>query len=501
MKRCQVMSLFVCYIFGHEVYVLMIGKEENIIELRNIGKSYDKDVSVIDDFNLGVRKGEFVTFLGPSGCGKTTILRMIGGFEIPTSGQILLNGHDISKLPPNKRPINTVFQKYALFPYLNIYDNIAFGLKLKKLPAKDIREKVGRVLEIVDLEGFEKRRVTTLSGGQQQRVAIARAIVNEPEILLLDEPLGALDYKMRKEMQLELKQMHEQLGITFIYVTHDQEEALTMSDKIVVIAHGKIQHAGTPEEIYKKPKNPFVADFIGERNIFNGFMTGERRVTFCDAEFDCVDDYPVGTKVDAVIRPENVTLTEPSAGKIQGEVISSVFKGNFHEITVQSDNYEIVAQHQASLPKGQAAGIVLRPSVIHIMPYDMTKNHYEGIFDEELKIHLADGVLEPDLSRLYPNSFVSDNKLYSKEGREIKIAGVQMEISFESKDASLSDDPEEGLVQGKIVSIIYKGDHYSYTVRSKNDIDYYVNDEWLWNIGDFVSVVVPEGKIQYGGFD
>jgi len=481
----------------------MMERKENIIELKNIKKCYDKDVPVIDGFNLEVQKGEFVTFLGPSGCGKTTILRMIGGFEFPTSGRILLSGKDISSLPPNKRPINTVFQKYALFPYLNIYDNIAFGLKIKKLPAKEIRRKVRRVLDIVDLEGFENRKVTTLSGGQQQRVAIARAIVNEPEILLLDEPLGALDYKMRKEMQLELKQMHEELGITFIYVTHDQEEALTMSDKIVVIAHGRIQHAGTPEEIYQKPKNPFVADFIGESNIFNGFMTGERKVTFCDAEFDCVDEYPVGTKVDAVIRPENVILTDVSKGKIRGKVISSVFKGNYYEVTVQSDNFEIVVQSSVPLKKEEETGIVFTPSVIHIMPYDMTKNHYSGTFDEEFMIHLADGVLVPDLSRLYPNSVLEDNVLYSKEGRQIKVDGTRIEISFESKDAGLSDDPEEGLVQGKIVSIIYKGDHYSYTVRSENDLDYYVNDEWLWNIGDYVSVVVPEEKIQYrlnGGF-
>ncbi len=227
-------------------------KRETIIELKNIRKIYDSDAPVIDNFSLQVKKGEFVTLLGPSGCGKTTLLRMIGGFELPTSGQILLNGQDISKLPPNKRPVNTVFQKYALFPYLNIFENIAFGLKLKKLPREEIQERVRRVLEIVDLEGFERRRVTTLSGGQQQRIAIARAIVNEPEILLLDEPLGALDYKMRREMQLELKQMHEELGITFIYVTHDQEEALTMSDKIVVMAHGRIQHEGTPEEIDRK---------------------------------------------------------------------------------------------------------------------------------------------------------------------------------------------------------------------------------------------------------
>ena len=236
---------------------------ENIIELKHITKNFDDNFTAVDDFNLEVQRGEFVTFLGPSGCGKTTTLRMIAGFEMPTEGEILLNGKDISKLPPNKRPINTVFQRYALFPHLNIYDNIAFGLKLKKLPKAEIEKKVKKALEMVDLEGFEDRRVQTLSGGQQQRIAIARSLVNEPEILLLDEPLGALDLKMRKEMQLELKEMHERLGITFIYVTHDQEEALTMSDKIVVMSEGRIQQIGTPEDIYNEPKNAFVADFIG----------------------------------------------------------------------------------------------------------------------------------------------------------------------------------------------------------------------------------------------
>ena len=239
----------------------------NIIELKNIVKTYDNGFTAVDGFNLEVKRGEFVTFLGPSGCGKTTTLRMIAGFEIPTSGEILLNGQDISKLPPNKRPINTVFQRYALFPHLNIFDNIAFGLKLKKLPKAEIVKKVKKVLEMVDLEGFEDRKVATLSGGQQQRIAIARALVNEPEILLLDEPLGALDLKMRKEMQIELKGMHDRLGITFIYVTHDQEEALTMSDKIVVMSEGEIQQIGTPEDIYNEPKNAFVADFIGESHL------------------------------------------------------------------------------------------------------------------------------------------------------------------------------------------------------------------------------------------
>ena len=283
---------------------------QNIIELRNIKKVFeDDDTTVVENFNLEVKKGEFVTFLGPSGCGKTTTLRMIAGFEFPTEGEILLNGEDISHLPPNLRPINTVFQRYALFPHLNVYENVAFGLNLKKLPKHVIDEKVKKVLEVVDLEGFEKRKISTLSGGQQQRIAIARAIVNEPDILLLDEPLGALDLKMRKEMQIELKAMHEQLGITFIYVTHDQEEALTMSDKVVVMSDGMIQQIGTPEEIYNEPKNAFVADFIGESNIFEGRMTASKTVAFCGAQFPCVDNVPKDTRVDVVVRPEDVVIT------------------------------------------------------------------------------------------------------------------------------------------------------------------------------------------------
>ena len=295
---------------------------DNIIELRHISKVYsDNGFKAVDDFNLEVKRGEFVTFLGPSGCGKTTTLRMIAGFEMPTSGEILLNGEDISQLPANKRPINTVFQRYALFPHMNIYDNIAFGLKLKKLPKEEIRKKVKRVLDIVDLEGFENRKISTLSGGQQQRIAIARALVNEPEILMLDEPLGALDLKMRQEMQLELKHMHDELGITFIYVTHDQEEALTMSDKIVVLSEGRIQQIGTPEDIYNEPQNAFVADFIGESNIFKGIMTGHMKVRFCGGEFIGMDDVPEGTLVDVVVRPEDVIITKPEDGIIEGEVV------------------------------------------------------------------------------------------------------------------------------------------------------------------------------------
>ena len=336
------------------------GKSENIIELKDICKVYDDNgFKAVDNFNLQVKRGEFVTFLGPSGCGKTTTLRMIAGFEMPTSGQILLNGEDISQLPANKRPINTVFQRYALFPHMNIYDNIAFGLKLKKLPKDVIRKKVKRVLSIVDLEGFEDRKISTLSGGQQQRIAIARALVNEPEILMLDEPLGALDLKMRQEMQLELKHMHDELGITFIYVTHDQEEALTMSDKIVVLSEGKIQQIGTPEDIYNEPQNAFVADFIGESNIFKGIMTGNMKVRFCGGEFMGMDDIPDGTLVDVVVRPEDVIITKPEDGTVTGEVTSVIFKGMHYEVTVESGKYEMVIRTTRCYAVGDKVGMQL----------------------------------------------------------------------------------------------------------------------------------------------
>ena len=472
--------------------------EENIIELKNIGLTFDDGFCVVENFNLTVKRGEFVTFLGPSGCGKTTTLRMIAGFDKPTEGEILLNGMDIRDLPPNKRPINTVFQRYALFPHLDVFDNIAFGLKLKKLPKAEIARKVKRVLEMVDLEGFEDRTINTLSGGQQQRIAIARALVNEPEILLLDEPLGALDLKMRKEMQLELKNMHKKLGITFIYVTHDQEEALTMSDKIAVMSEGRIQQIGTPEDIYNEPKNAFVADFIGESNIFNGIMTGKCRVRFCGAEFDCVDDVETGTMIDAVVRPEDVIITTPRNGIIQGKVTSVIFKGVHYEITVVSGKNEIVVQSTKTAVIGSDVGILIEPEGIHIMLAENVVNRIETGLNRDYGLLFLDGALSCDLTELFPGSkFNSDGQLIDGRGDVIEPETVRVIVSIKPEGIKMSDDSEAGLLCGNIINLIYKGDHYSYVVRTDEDEDFIVDDEDLWNMDDYVSLIISKESIEY----
>ena len=309
---------------------------EKLIEFRNIVKKFDGQ-TVLKGINLDINKNEFVTLLGPSGCGKTTLLRILGGFLEQDEGSVIFNGEEISKVPAYKRPINTVFQKYALFPHLNVYDNVAFGLRIKKMDEKLIEPKVNRMLELVGLDGYQKKDVTLLSGGQQQRVAIARALVNEPDVLLLDEPLSALDAKLRKEMQHELKRIQEEVGITFIFVTHDQEEALTMSDKIVVMKNGNIEQIGTPTEIYNEPANRYVANFIGESNIIDGIMKQDYLVRFDDKDFKCVDyDFKENQPVDVVIRPEDISIVRKVAGSLVGQVISVLFKGVHYEVIVET---------------------------------------------------------------------------------------------------------------------------------------------------------------------
>ena len=471
---------------------------DNIIELRHISKVYsDNGFKAVDDFNLEVKRGEFVTFLGPSGCGKTTTLRMIAGFEMPTSGEILLNGEDISQLPANKRPINTVFQRYALFPHMNIYDNIAFGLKLKKLPKEEIRKKVKRVLDIVDLEGFENRKISTLSGGQQQRIAIARALVNEPEILILDEPLGALDLKMRQEMQLELKHMHDELGITFIYVTHDQEEALTMSDKIVVLSEGRIQQIGTPEDIYNEPQNAFVADFIGESNIFKGIMTGHMKVRFCGGEFMGMDDVAEGTLVDVVVRPEDVIITKPEDGVVEGEVVSVIFKGMHYEVTVESGKYEMVIRTTKCYSVGERIGMKLEPDGIHIMLAEDHTTSFVTNINSDYTLDFNGKVINCDLTKVIPKSSMKDNVLVDENNEAVDTDKLKVMVSIQPYDIRMSDNVDEGLVSGHIINLIYKGDHYSYVIRTEYGHDLIVDDEYLWNMDDAVGLIMPEDKMKF----
>ncbi len=340
---------------------------KNLITLEHISKSYDGHV-VLDDLNLEIYENSFVTLLGPSGCGKTTTLRIIGGFETPDQGQVIFDGKDITNLAPNKRQLNTVFQKYALFTHMNIAENIAFGLRIKNKPESYIKDKIKYALKLVNLEGFENRMPDSLSGGQQQRIAIARAIVNEPKVLLLDEPLGALDLKLRKDMQYELKKLKEELGITFIYVTHDQEEALTMSDHIVVMNQGYIQQEGSPEKIYNEPENAFVADFIGDSNIIRSTMIRDELVEILGAKFACVDKgFGENKPVDVVIRPEDVELVDPSEGTLQGVVTDLTFKGVHYEMDVEVGGREILVQSTRLSAVGSRVGIKVDPFNIQIM--------------------------------------------------------------------------------------------------------------------------------------
>jgi len=451
-----------------------MAQNDVIIKIEHLSKSFG-DKKVLDDINLEIKRGEFVTFLGPSGCGKTTTLRFIAGFNTADEGKLIMEGKDITDVPPYRRPLNTVFQRYALFPHLDVYDNIAFGLKLNNVPEEEIDKRVVKVLKLVSMSDYEDRDVESLSGGQQQRVAIARALINQPRVLLLDEPLAALDLKMRKDMQIELKEMHNKLGITFIYVTHDQEEALTLSDTIVVMNEGRIQQIGTPIDIYNEPVNAFVADFIGESNILNGTMVRDRRVSFIDHEFDCVDEgFGEDVPVDVVVRPEDIYFTtDPARCQFKAKVNSCVFKGVHYEMWVDSDSgYELMIQDYDPYPIGSEVMLYIDPDDIQVMHKERLANTFPAKVTGEGTVEFLD------------TTFECSTEGYS-EGDEVLAT-----VAFDKVD--LLDHEDEADLTGNVESILYKGDHYHLTVKTKSG-NVWVDTNDIWDKNDFVGIkILPQ---------
>lgn len=464
-------------------------KNDNIIEIKGITKVFD-GVTVLDNLSLGIKRGQFVTLLGPSGCGKTTLLRLIAGFETPTEGEIYIEGVPITSVPPYKRPVNTVFQKYALFPHLNVFKNVAFGLKLKKVSDPDakkgvrkytkaeIKEKVNRALKLVGLEDYGHREVNSLSGGQQQRVAIARAIVCEPKVLLLDEPLGALDLKMRKEMQIELKKMHENLGITFIFVTHDQEEALTMSDIVVVFNDGVIQQMAQPKKIYDEPSNAFVADFIGESNILSGVMKKDFLISFLGKSLECVDKgFEKNERIDVVIRPEDIVIKSGfGKGHFDGQVLSSVFKGTYYEMEVLAAGYEFTVQSQKEFVKGAEVSLEIKPDSIHIMKKILTINKHIGKVTGENRVSFCGGDFE-----IFTDGF--------EVGDEVIVY-----VPFTA--ITLTDDESDGVIGANVTQSLYKGTYYQVQVFTDSDEDFYIDTSDEWDMDDRVGIVVDGSQVK-----
>lgn len=539
--------------------------DERIIEFKHVTKIFD-GVTIIEDENFYVRKGEFLTILGPSGCGKSTTLRMIAGFETPTSGDILLEGKDIVSMPAYKRPINTVFQHYALFPNYDVYGNVAFGLKQVKVPVSlykkdgspvlkvnkakikylkkqikrlshdnimDQNEKKERIesfegqieqlkntpeqaykyrhltdeemdnrimhaLQTVDLDQMEGRSIDTLSGGQQQRVAIARAIVLEPKILLLDEPLGALDLKMRKDMQLELKEMHRKLGITFIYVTHDQEEALTMSDTVMVMSDGVIQQIGRPTDIYNEPKNAFVADFIGDSNIYNGVMTAPKKVKILGREFDCLDDFPVHDRVDVVVRPEDIKLSmSPKENSFVGYVDSKVFKGIFFQYSIMVGKEEVIVKSTKDFPEKTDINISLVPDSIHIMKKQMSINIFTDVqIDKYNNIVIDDTAFEVNIAQLLANSNVDEDGYLVAGDKKYDLTGFKVTVTIKPEDIAITDDTSSSQITAEVISQVYKGDHYVVIARTTDEEeDFIISTPYSFNVGDTIGLSIPKEKI------
>ena len=449
---------------------------DKIIEINHISKSFGEKC-ILNDISLFVKRGEFLTLLGPSGCGKTTLLRILAGFGTADSGTVLINGEDITNVPPHERPVNTVFQRYALFPHLDVYENIAFGLKLHKVPEDEIDRRVRKALRMVSMTDYEDRDVESLSGGQQQRVAIARAIVNQPKVLLLDEPLSALDLKMRKDMQIELKEMHKQLGITFVYVTHDQEEALTLSDTIVVMDDGNIRQIGSPTDIYNEPQNSFVADFIGESNILNGKMIKDKLVEFVGHQFECVDEgFGENVDVDVVVRPEDIYIMNKLEGAhLTAKVKSCTFKGVHYEMFVDTDKgYELMIQDYNAFEPESEVGLIIRPADIQVMHKERTLNTFDAEFVSENRVKF----LGEEWDCLPQEGIAVGDK-------------IKVEVQFSSVD--LIDHPEEANLTGEIHFLLYKGDHYHLSVRTEHRDYIWLDTNDIWDKGDLVGInIAPE---------
>ena len=471
-----------------------MAKSQYIIEVNHVSKQFEDGKFALSDVSLQVKKGEFVTILGPSGCGKTTLLRCIAGFQVASEGEILLNGEEVTEMPPYERPVNTVFQKYALFPHLNVFENVAFGLKLKGVEKSEMSKRVKKALKMVSMSDYEYRDVDSLSGGQQQRVAIARAIINEPEVLLLDEPLAALDRKMRADMQLELREMHKKLGITFIYVTHDQEEALTLSDRVVVMREGKILQVGTPSDVYNEPNSCFVADFIGESNILDATMVKDKLVHFCERDFECVDHgYGEDNEVDVVVRPEDWYITDArgtmfekdSPWQLFGKVTSCIFKGVHYEMTIlaqaQADGneYELMVQDYHAFEPGMEVGLLVKPEDIQVMHKERLCNTFQGVVKGENMVEFLDA-----------------EWAISERTAERFDIGEEVEIEVDFNHVNLQDDEEDGTLSGEVIYILYKGDHYHLQVRTDDGDDLFVDTNDIWDDGDRVGIKIAPSWIR-----
>lgn len=492
-------------------------EQKYIIELQNITKVFDEK-KVVDNVSLKIKKGDFITLLGPSGCGKTTLLRMIAGFETATEGTILFNGRDISEVPAHKRPFNTVFQRYALFPHLDVYENIAFGLRLqrieeqvktkkgkiktkkRKLKESVIENKVKRALKVVGLSGYEDRKVNSLSGGQQQRIAIARAIVNEPSVLLLDEPLAALDLKMRKEMREEIIEMHKTLGITFIYVTHDQEEALTMSDSIAVLREGKVFQEGSPINIYNEPQNIFVANFIGDSNIFNGTVFENEKVEFINEQFTCPHQgFELNQPVDIVIRPEDVEIIKKDQGVFNAKVESSFFKGMHYQITLVKDNYSFYAQTTKDEQEGSIVGINIDPDNIQIMKKERLTNIVNVSFEDNTHFTFDEATYEFNPKILFPNYQYDEEEdvLLDENNNEVDLKEKKARVSFGFNDVEMLDYEDLAPLVGNVEMAVYKGNIFEVSIITESGGRYTVYSEDVWDEGDLVALKIHKNNFQF----